>query len=86
MNDNPIQIRVLLDEGKSWPEIFRGILSGLHPENRTYVHLTSELMRSCRLKPDVMNHLQQWDYWFKKTGYDDGELAKAIEGKISPKD
>lgn len=86
MNDYSIQIRTLLDEGKSWPEIFREILSGFHPENRTYVDLTSELMRSCRLKPDVMNHLQQWNYWFKKTGYGDDELAVAIDGKISLKD
>ena len=86
MNNDSNQIRSLLEKGISWPDVFRQILSHMHPKARTYVHLTSELLHSCRLHPELMNQLQRWNYWFGEEGYDDQELEKIIEGKISLKE
>ena len=86
MNTDPESIRSLVEKGMSWPDIFREILSQFHPKARTYVHLTSELLGSCKLDPELMNQLQRWSYWFGEEGYDDHELERILEGKITLKD
>ena len=80
------QIRLLREQGTSWPDIFRKIMSGMHPESRTYVHLFSELIRVCKIDGALLNTLQRWNYWFKETGYDDKELERILDGKIFLKD
>ncbi len=80
------QIRILREKGTSWGDVFREIMSSMHPESRTYVHLFSELTRVCRIDGALLNTLQRWNYWFEETGYDDEELERILEGRIGIKD
>lgn len=77
-----IRIGKIRESGKSWPDVFREILSDMHPDSRTYVHLFCELAAVCKVEPGLMDEIRYWNYWHKVDGYDDEELDGIVRDKI----
>ncbi|GAA5120714.1 hypothetical protein JIN84_05935 [Luteolibacter yonseiensis] len=81
----PSEIRELYGKSNSWPEVFRALLSQMHPGNRTYLHLMNEFLVSCDIDYRLLNEIQRWSHFTGDAGYTDEELSQIMSDRIEPK-